>query len=96
MGDTKFNSKCGENGELELNDNLIREYAILDRMRLSIVLDKVSRILDNEPKLIKVPKSRLYIIGDTHGNLPMVIHAFKHLCPMSSESHTKFDKIILN
>ena len=79
---------------LKLTDQFIRDNALLSEEEVNVTLDKVSTILEEEPKLIKIPKGRIYIVGDTHGNLPMTIHAFRHAFPDEESCHSRFDKII--
>ena len=77
----------------------IQNHTKLNKEGLDDVLDRVEKILENEDKLIQIPKGRVYILGDTHGNIDLTLHALKHLFPFdkdnhNQESHTVFDKIV--
>ncbi|MHA1820198.1 MAG: metallophosphoesterase [Promethearchaeota archaeon] len=84
-----------DDNEEFLSPQFIRKRAFLSREELENVLSRVNDILEKEPKLVTISdKSRLYFLGDTHGNLTMTLHALKHLFPDKNGVHTKFDRII--
>ncbi|MHA1339487.1 MAG: metallophosphoesterase [Promethearchaeota archaeon] len=78
----------------DINEEFIRENAILNTEQIIEVLNKVNKILEKESNLIEIPPSKLYFLGDTHGNLELSIHAIKHIYPAEYSTHTRFDKII--
>ena len=79
---------------IQINDEFFRTYAKLSKEDLLDTLNRVSLILDKEPKLMKLDRSRIFFLGDTHGNLAMTAHALKHLFPPPNTSHSYFDRVV--
>lgn len=78
----------------ELTEKVIKDNIKISKDNLLKILQKVNSILDSEPKLVEIQPGRLFFIGDTHGNLPISIHACKHLFPLKNSIHKQFDKLI--
>lgn len=76
------------------SSDFYHRHARLSAEELDRVLQKVSEILEKEPKLVPIDRSRVMFLGDTHGNFEMTIHALKHLFPPKGSSHTNFDKVV--
>lgn len=88
---------CGSMESLQIHFTLefYRTHAVLDAATANSLLDKVSEILDREPKLIEIREPcRIYILGDTHGDFKITAHALLHLFPPEGSTHSNFDKII--
>ncbi len=53
------------------------------------ILVKVGNILEKEQKLVQIPSGRIFILGDTHGNIDMTLHALKHVFPPETEKNNR-------
>ena len=85
----------GENQVGKIDTEFIQKHAQLTKDQLNAVLSNVKEILDREDKLVKIPCGRIYILGDTHGDINLTIHALKHVIPSENpEEHTHFDKLV--
>src|SRR6056297_1665891 len=77
----------------------VNERMNLGKEQLNNILARVESILQEEDKLVKIPKGKVFVMGDTHGNIDLTFHAIKHLLQFreienEGGQHTIFDKLI--